>query len=149
LNKLKYRGCQACYACKTSSETCVLKDDLTEVLDVVSASDVVLLASPVYYGDVTGQMKTFIDRTFCFLTPTFRTGRNMSRLAPGKKLVFIQTQGAPESVFGDIFTRYKEIMSYHGFAEAHCIRACGANDPADISKSVLDSTDKLAEKIAV
>lgn len=147
LNKLKYRGCQACYACKTTSETCVLKDDLTAVLDAVRESDVILLATPVYYGDVTAQMKGFIDRTFCYLTPTFRTGKNMSRLKPGKKLVFVQTQGAPESVYGDIFMRYKNIMSYHGFAEAHLLRACNANATGAVANELLESADRLARKI--
>ena len=35
LNELKYRGCQACMACKTKLEKCALQDDLTEVLESV------------------------------------------------------------------------------------------------------------------
>jgi len=44
LNRLTYRGCQACYACKQGREDCVLNDDLTEVLAAVQAADVVVLA---------------------------------------------------------------------------------------------------------
>lgn len=32
LNKLQYKGCQACETCKTKLDHCVLKDDLTQVL---------------------------------------------------------------------------------------------------------------------
>ena len=60
LNKMKYRGCQACMTCKTKLDRCVLKDDLTEVLDAVREADVLVLATPVYYGEVSSQLKAFI-----------------------------------------------------------------------------------------
>lgn len=146
LNTLTYRGCQACFACKTTSETCVMRDDLTEVLEAVRHADVLVLASPVYYGEVTGQMKLFIDRTFCYLTPDFKTSDNKSRLKPGKKLVFIQTQGAPKAAFGDIFPRYEQIMKYHNFAGTHLIRGCELGGPEDVRKRV--DLVKLAEETA-
>ena len=69
LNKLEYRGCQACMACKTKLDHCVLEDDLTEVLEAVRETDVLVLASPVYYGDLSSQMKGFIDRSYSYLAP--------------------------------------------------------------------------------
>ena len=103
LNELNYRGCQACMACKTKLDRCVLKDDLEPVLDAVRQTDVLVLASPVYFGEVTSQTKGFIDRTFSFLTPEFKTNpQNMSRLVGGKSLVFIQVQTAEdESIWFD------------------------------------------------
>ena len=62
LNKLNYKGCQACYTCRTKLERCVLEDDLTAVLDSIRACDILVLATPVYFGDITSQMKAFIDR---------------------------------------------------------------------------------------
>lgn len=126
LNNLNYRGCQGCYACKTGSEICVLKDDLRDVLAAVSAADLVLLATPVYYGDVTGQLKNYIDRTFSFLTPDYRNSSTPSRLAPGKKLVFIQTQGQQdEAFFADIYPRYKAFLQWQGFQDSWLLRASG------------------------
>jgi multimeric flavodoxin WrbA len=63
LNRLNYQGCQACYACKTKLDRCVLKDDLSEVLAAVSEADAAVLASPVYYGDITSQLKGFGETT--------------------------------------------------------------------------------------
>jgi len=126
LNSLKYRGCQACMACKTSSEACVLKDDLTPVLADVRAADVVVFASPVYYGDVTGQMKCFVDRSFEFLVPEFINTDKPSRLAPGKRSVIVLTQAAAEEQFADVFGRYKGFLEFYGFREVHQGRACGA-----------------------
>ena len=47
LNKLNYRGCQACYACKKTLDHCVLNVDLSDVLVAVQEADIVLMATPV------------------------------------------------------------------------------------------------------
>ncbi|HPF86936.1 MAG TPA: flavodoxin family protein [Candidatus Limiplasma sp.] len=52
------RGCKACY----QTGRCVQSDDVAGVVDAMLAADLVLVASPSYWGDVTGQMKVFIDR---------------------------------------------------------------------------------------
>ena len=41
----------------------MLKDDLSEVLAAVSEADAAVLASPVYYGDITSQLKGFGETT--------------------------------------------------------------------------------------
>lgn len=146
LNKMRYRGCQACDACKTRTEHCVLKDDLTPVLEAVQRADVLLLATPVYYGDVTAQMKGFIDRTFCFFTPDFRDNGHQSRLPSGRKLVMVLTQGAQPGYFQDVFSRYSHFLSYHGFTEAHLIRACELVGPQEVRRKA--AVLKLAEKTA-
>lgn len=125
LNKLKYRGCQACYACKKGDEDCVLKDDLSAVLRSVKEADAVVLASPVYYGEITAQLKGFIDRTYSFLLPDYLTNPKPSRFSP-KKLVFVLVQGHPdEALFADIFPRYEQFLKWMGFDEVSLIRACG------------------------
>ena len=126
LNTLSYRGCQACYACKTTHDQCILKDDLTPVLAAVKEADVLVLATPTYYGDVSGQLKCFLDRTFSYLKPDYLTNTKPSRLAPGKKLLFIITQGAPdETMFDHVFPLYDRFFKWYGFAESRLIRACG------------------------
>jgi len=125
LNRLSYRGCQGCYACKKGAEHCVLQDDLTGVLAAVHDADLVVLASPVYYGDVTAQMKGYIDRNYSFLKPDYITNPQPSRLSP-KKLLFILTQGNPDkTMFGDIYGRYDFFMKWMVFTESRLIRVCG------------------------
>ncbi len=146
LNRLTYRGCQGCYACKKVSERCVLADDLTDVLAAVEEADVVVLATPVYYGDVTAQLKGFIDRSYSYLKPDYLTNSQPSR--PGsKKLVFVITQGNPdEELFADIFPRYERFLKWMGFAETHLIRACGLG-PSSID-TVPDPILQQAEEVA-
>jgi multimeric flavodoxin WrbA len=148
LNDLNYRGCQGCMACKIKLDQCVLEDDLTEVLEAVRETDILVLASPVYYGEVSSQMKSFIDRTYSYFVPDFHTNPKPCRLEPGKKLVFVLTQGHPdESRFTDIFPRYDYFFTErYGFSETHLIRVCGVRNAGEIE----DRQDafRLAEKTA-
>jgi multimeric flavodoxin WrbA len=119
LNTLSYRGCQACYACKTKLDRCILKDDLSRVLDAVQESDVLVLATPTYYGDISGQLKCFVDRTYSYLKPDYLSNSQPSRLLPGKKLLFIITQGHPdEAMFDHVFPLYDRFFRWYGYVES-------------------------------
>jgi putative NADPH-quinone reductase len=154
LNRLTCRGCQGCqgcYACKKGLDHCVLNDDLTEVLDAVANSDLVVLATPVYYGDITAQLKGFIDRTFSYLKPDYLTNPTPSRLSP-KRLVFILTQGHPDpTFFADIFPRYEGFLKWQGFTETRLVRACGYG-PSSVDKvpdSILQEAEAAAREMTV
>ncbi len=54
--------CKGCGVCNTTHK-CVQKDDMKEILDKMVDADVIVLATPVYFYSMDGQMKTFIDRT--------------------------------------------------------------------------------------
>ena len=54
-------GCQGHDDC-AARRACPLDDDAADILDAVYAADGLILASPVYYENVSAQMKTFIDR---------------------------------------------------------------------------------------
>jgi len=150
LNQLTYRGCQACLACKTASDKCVQKDDLSRVLESLKQADVVVMAMPVYCSDVPGQFKTFVDRTFSYMPPGYREGA-ASRVPPGKKLVFIMTQGAPvEDMFADIPKRYMDFFKRSmGFGEAHLIRAVGVGGggAVGVPEQYLKKAEQLARTI--
>ncbi|ABK19292.1 flavodoxin family protein [Syntrophobacter fumaroxidans] len=150
LNKLEYCGCQGCMACKTGLDKCVLEDDLTEVLEAVRETDVLVMASPVYFWDISGQLKTFIDRTFSYLVPDFITNPNKSRLAPGKKLVCILAQNNRDrSSFPDIFRKIDYFFKAYGFVDRRLIRAFGVNEPGEVAahEDVMMLAEKTAEKL--
>jgi multimeric flavodoxin WrbA len=150
LNKLEYRGCQGCMACKTKLDRCVLEDDLTQVLEAVRGTDVLVLATPIYFWDVTSQLKAFMDRTYSYLVPDFLTNPNRSRLAPGKKLMFIQVQGnADTGMFTDVYPKFDYFFKGYGFAETHLVRACGVRELGEIEtrEDVLTLAETTAARI--
>ncbi len=150
LNDLDFRGCQGCYVCKTKLDRCVLKDDLAEVLEAVRETDILVLASPVYFWDVSAQMKAFLDRCFSFLVPDFLTNPNRSRLAPGKKLVFILTQNNPDpNSFTHIFQKFDYFFRGFGFTDTRQIRAFGAREPGEVeaNREVMETAVRTAEEL--
>lgn len=150
LNELEYRGCQACMACKTRLDRCVLKDDLAEILDAVRETDVLVLATPIYFREVTSQVKAFIDRTYSYFVPDFFTSPNPSRLSPGKKLVFIQAQTQPdEKLYADVYARYEPVFKRFGFDATYVILATGVRLPGDVETrdDVMEQAEEIAGKI--
>jgi multimeric flavodoxin WrbA len=61
LADLKYQFCSGCGSCE-STHSCVYQDDIAKVAEKMLAADVIVLASPVYFYAVCGQLKTFLDR---------------------------------------------------------------------------------------
>jgi multimeric flavodoxin WrbA len=53
--------CVGCMSCQTTG-ACVFKDDVPAIMERVLEADVVCWATPIYYYEMSGQMKTLIDR---------------------------------------------------------------------------------------
>ncbi|WP_368488840.1 flavodoxin family protein [Clostridium sp. BJN0013] len=63
---LNYKDCIGCCSCKLKNSKsyghCVVDDDLKPLLGSIEESDVIVLGSPIYYGNLSGQMRSFTDR---------------------------------------------------------------------------------------
>lgn len=97
LYDLDYKGCMSCMACKVkgrASNICKFKDSLSPILEEIAPADGLVLGSPVYFGDVTGQMRTFLER-LCFPWLSYN---DYSLTAPKRMpVVLIETMnGLPE-----------------------------------------------------
>lgn len=151
LNDLQMRGCQACDACKRDHESCVVQDGLTEVLDAVFEADALVFASPVYYGDVSAQLKTFIDRSYSFLKPHYIALEHPNRFPERKPLVFILTQGHRDGrVFDDILPRYSQLFHWTGFAETTPVRVIDVYHPGEVeekSPAVYTQLEQIASEL--
>lgn len=53
--------CIGCLTCQTKG-SCVLTDDVAEIMEKVLAAEVIVYATPIYYYEMSGQMKVLIDR---------------------------------------------------------------------------------------
>ena len=63
---LDYSGCHSCFACKRlggeSYGRCAQRDALTEVLDKVLDADALILSAPLYFGEMPGAVRNFLER---------------------------------------------------------------------------------------
>ncbi len=65
LYDLDYKGCTSCMACKLKgkvSNICRYKDSLSPLLEEIARADGLVLGSPIYFGEVTGLMRAFLER---------------------------------------------------------------------------------------
>ena len=65
--------CKGCLACQKLGK-CVINDDANEITSKMKEADVIVWATPVYYYEMSGQMKTLIDRA----NSLFATGKNFT-----------------------------------------------------------------------
>ena len=144
LNYMDFQGCQGCQVCKTKKESCILKDDLTPVLEDLQASDIIVFATPVYFWDVTGQFKSFFDRTWSLVKPDYKTNPSPVRIPKGKKALLITSQGDVEEKHQEVSKKYAGFLSMYGF-DTQTIRAFGM---AEVHKDNMDFCLTQAKKIA-
>lgn len=63
--RMDIHGCLGCEHCHTVGDgACVQHDDMDEVYPLWDAADVIVIASPVYYGSFSGQMHCLVNRTY-------------------------------------------------------------------------------------
>ena len=59
-------SCKECYVCQDVANAygCSQKDDMEQIYEAYLWADVIMFASPMYWGTITGQLKTCIDRLY-------------------------------------------------------------------------------------
>ena len=106
LYDLNYKGCTSCFACKTKGSKhtgrCAMNDELTSVLDKISECNALILGSPIYLGNITGEMQSFLER---LVFPKISYSVGYGSVFKGKvSSGFIYTMNVTET--------YVEIMNY-------------------------------------
>ncbi|WP_310603703.1 flavodoxin family protein [Anaerosporobacter sp.] len=64
ISEMDIKGCIACEACSQNGGNCIQKDDMIQVNEAVEWAEVIVFASPMYWGIITGQLKIVIDRLY-------------------------------------------------------------------------------------
>ena len=98
LYKLNYKGCSSCFACKRKNSPfvghCAMRDDLSPVLEKVITSDVLILGSPIYLGDITSEMRSFLER-FVFMNLSYDKDK-ITNFKGNLSVGFIYSMGIPQ-----------------------------------------------------
>ena len=106
LYDVDFKGCRSCFACKLKDGKnfgrCSYPDDLTPILDKISQADGLVLATPVYFGDVSGVTRCLIERLFF---PFFEYKEGFPSIAPKKlKTAVIYTMNVDENSANEMYT---------------------------------------------
>ncbi len=100
---LDIHGCRGCEYCHGAGDgTCVQRDDMDCVYPLWDAADMIVIASPVYYGSFSGQMHSAINRTYAGLKPK-RCRKMALFLCSGAHGVYQQAEGIYRTYLADWF----------------------------------------------
>lgn len=105
LYDLSYQGCRSCFACKLKGVTvdqCVIKDGLFGVLEKLHQSRSFIIGSPIYFGCVTGETRSLMERLFF---PYISYDKKPSGFGRKIQTAFIYTMNVPEA--------YLEVTGYN------------------------------------
>jgi len=139
LNGKNIKPCQGCNSCKKEdSKGCVQKDDMQQIYPLVAKSDLIILASPIYWWSVTAQMKLFIDRLYAM---DFTCGR--------KKAALLMTYGGELPNSGPETTEalFREICDYIKADAVAVMGVCTEQIEVKDNKKALQEAFELGERM--
>lgn len=125
----KIAPCRSCEYCFSHNGDCSIKDDMTEVREALSHADMVVFASPIYWFDISAQLKLAIDRMYAF----GGCGFNFSKVA-------MLLDSGSDGVYDAATAAYKAMCSYLKWESLGIITIPGMAEKGDMAHNV-----KLAE----
>ena len=138
--------CLGCFNCRETG-TCVTNDDMQLLHEEIKATDVIVLGSPVYMWQVSGQTKLFMDRLVPFIKPDFTT-----RLKGKKSIFMVFTQGNPdENSFRTYFEYLENLFSFLHYDVKGTLVATGTRDKNDILQQtdMLEKAKEIGKKLVI
>lgn len=115
-------GCNYCY--RNAAHECARKDGMQEIYAALSAAEILVVATPVYFYGVSAQLKCIIDRLHNPVRGNFKV----------KKLVLLAV-GADEepAVFDSLLTAYRAVLRYFSLVDGGTVLVPGVKEPGDIA----------------
>ena len=129
LNDPGIRGCQSCFYCRTH-DGCAVKDYLQPMYQAINEADAIVFGSPIYYYQITGQARVWIDRTFPMID---MSGQTITPRHPDKKLITIFVKGSPDPKVGEAGIKFaNNILDKYGWKLEDTIHYCGTSNNPDL-----------------
>lgn len=120
LYDLNYKGCKSCFHCKKIEGKyygqCPIKDDLRELLPKIWNSNGLIIASPIYFSNVTGQTRSFLER---LIFPKYVYGKET--LANSKATGFIYTMNVTQQQSNNLYPQaiYENLERFLKYTFGH------------------------------
>jgi multimeric flavodoxin WrbA len=133
--KMKICGCLACEYCHTKGRgECIQKDDMAKVYALLKEAEMLVIASPIYYHGITGQLKCAVDRFYSAAYPN-----KPPRL---KKAAIILSSGDTDQYDGALFSYKGDFLDYLGLENMGVFTV-----PGSVSSAKLTELKKFGESL--
>jgi multimeric flavodoxin WrbA len=145
--ELAVNPCKGCLGC-VNGDGCVVDDDMQKIYAALKQADALVLGSPLYMAQMSGQAKVFTDRLFAQITPRFSP--RFKEENAGKKLILVFTHGNPDQSKFQVYYDYTKNMfqmlefDVRDFIVATGTRSVKASDNAKLSDILRKAGLKLA-----
>ncbi|MDD3193094.1 MAG: flavodoxin family protein [Oscillospiraceae bacterium] len=127
LDSMNIHGCKGCFGGHSSRECpCVQKDDMMQIYPAVKECDVIVLATPLYYWNMSGQIRTAIDRLFALE----EGDGNLLRGHNKSSALLMSAEGYG---FEDVVLYYDHLMEHLKWNNLGHVLAGGNGDVGDIA----------------
>lgn len=142
LDRMDIHGCKGCFGGHSSKECpCVQKDDMAKIYTAVRECDVIVLASPLYYWNMSGQLRTAVDRLFAL-------EEGDGNLLRGHGRACALLMAAEGHGFEDVLLYYEHLMDHLKWKNLGHVLAGGNGDIGDIAdKPELEQAYELGKSI--
>lgn len=142
LDSMEIHGCKGCFGGHSSKACpCVQKDDMAQIYPAIREAEVVILATPLYYWNMSGQLRTAVDRLFAL-------EEGDGNLLRGHGRASALLMAAEGSGFEDVVQYYDHLMEHLGWKNLGHVLAGGNMDVGDIQgKPEIDEAYRLGASI--
>lgn len=142
LNNKEILGCQSCFYCR-ANEGCATKDALQPMYQDIKEADGIVATFPIYFYNISGQAKIWIDRLYPMVAPDF------SARYPGKKVITIYAQGNGDvSAFQAAIDGTNNIFKLFGWDITKTFVLCGTSNPENkIEESLLEEAHEAGKNL--
>lgn len=142
LDTMNINGCKGCFGGHSSRACpCMQKDDMAKIYPAVRECDVVVFATPLYYWNMSGQIRTAIDRLFALEEGDGNLLRGHGRA--GVLLMAAEGYG-----FEDVLLYYEHLMEHLKWKNLGHVLAGGNGDIGDINgKAELQKAFELGTSV--
>lgn len=116
--RMKIGGCLACEYCHTEGRgICVQKDDMRKIYALLKEAEMLVIASPIYYHGLSGQLKCVLDRFYAAAYP--------AKPPKLKKAAMILSSGDAGMYDGAVFSYRGDFLDYLSLEGMGVFTACG------------------------
>ncbi len=139
---MNIHGCKGCFGGHSNGECpCVQQDDMNKIYPAVKDSDVIILASPLYYWNLSGQLKITMDRLFAL-------EENDGNLLRGHNRSCALLMVAEGHGFEDVLIYYNHLVEHLQWNNLGHVLAGGNGNVGDIAgKLELQQAYELGKSI--
>lgn len=146
LHKMNIKPCNACNACiNKPAKECVIEDDMQQIYPALRSADSVVIASPIYWFNMSAQTKLVIDRLYGLVEPNRQVLR-------GKKIAIVLVYGDSNqatSGANNAIRSFEETFQYIGATIVEIIHG-SAMDAGQIKQNqkLMDKAYELGKKLS-